>query len=160
MMEYRDDYYFMEKALRQARAAYRRGEVPVGAVVVKENEVIARGFNLRESTRDPAAHAELLAIRRAARRLNSWRLTGCTLYVTLEPCPMRAGAILNSRIERVVFGAYDAKAGCCTTLYHLCSDPRFNHRAWILGGIMEKDCADILSSFFEEKRKKSIEKHF
>lgn len=152
-MEYKDDYYFMEKALLQARAAYRRGEVPVGAVVVKDGAIIARGFNLRESMRDPTAHAELLAIRRAAKKLGSWRLTGCKLYVTLEPCPMCAGVILNSRIEQVVFGAYDAKAGCCTTLYHLCNDLRFNHRVQVTGGVMEKTCGDILSAFFQEKRK-------
>lgn len=153
-MVYKDDYYFMRKALRQARAAYRRGEVPVGAVVVKDGEIIARGFNLRESTQDPTAHAELLAMKRAAKRLGSWRLTGCKLYVTLEPCPMCAGGILNSRIDQVVFGAYDAKAGCCTTLYHLCTDPRFNHRTQVVGGVMQEACAGILSAFFEEKRKK------
>lgn len=152
MMEYKDDYYFMKKALAQARAAYRRGEVPVGAVVVKDGKIIARGFNLRESAQDPTAHAELLAMKRAARRLGSWRLTDCTLYVTLEPCPMCAGVIINSRIKSVVFGAYDAKAGCCTTLYHLCGDVRFNHRAKVTGGVLEEECAGILSEFFKEKR--------
>ncbi len=149
----KDDYYFMERALNQAKVAYKRGEVPVGAVVVKDGKVISRGYNLRETTNDPTAHAELLAMKKASKKLNSWRLSGCTLYVTLEPCPMCSGVIVNSRIDRVVFGAYDQKAGCCTTLYHLCNDERFNHRAEILGGVMEDTCAKILSDFFKEKRK-------
>lgn len=149
----KDDYYFMERALNQAKVAYKRGEVPVGAVVVKDGKVISRGYNLRETTNDPTAHAELLAMKKASKKLNSWRLSGCTLYVTLEPCPMCSGVIVNSRIDRVVFGAYDQKAGCCTTLYHLCNDERFNHRAEILGGVMEDACAKILSDFFKEKRK-------
>ena len=142
----------MKKALLQARVAYKKGEVPVGAVVVKDGEIIARGHNLRESTNDPCAHAELLAMKKASKKLNSWRLSGCTLYVTLEPCPMCTGLIINSRIDKVVFGAYDQKAGCCTTLYHLATDERFNHRASVLGGVMEEECAKILSDFFKEKR--------
>ncbi len=149
----KDDYYFMERALKQAEVAFKKGEVPVGAVVVKDGKVISRGYNLRETTNDPTAHAELLAMKRASKKLDSWRLSGCTLYVTLEPCPMCSGVIVNSRIDRVVFGAYDQKAGCCTTLYHLCNDERFNHRAEILGGVMEDACAKILSDFFKEKRK-------
>lgn len=151
-MIYKDDQYFMNKALLQAQVAYKKGEVPVGAVVVKDNEIIARGHNLRESTNDPTAHAELLAMKKASKKLNSWRLSGCTLYVTLEPCPMCSGVIINSRIDRVVFGAYDPKAGCCTTLYHLANDERFNHRAQVLGGVMEDKCREIISSFFKEKR--------
>lgn len=150
---YKDDYYFMTRALKQAEVANKKGEVPVGAVVVKDGKVISRGYNLRETTNDPTAHAELLAMKKASKKLNSWRLSGCTLYVTLEPCPMCSGVIVNSRIDRVVFGAYDQKAGCCTTLYHLCNDERFNHRAEILGGVMEDSCAQILSDFFKEKRK-------
>lgn len=149
----KDDHYFMKKALLQARVAYKKGEVPVGAVVVKDGKIISRGYNLRESTNDPTAHAELLAMKKAAKKLNSWRLSGCTLYVTLEPCPMCTGLIINSRIDKVVFGAYDQKAGCCTTLYHLATDERFNHRAEVLGGVMEEECAKILSDFFKEKRK-------
>ncbi len=150
---YKDDYYFMDRALKQAQLAYKKGEVPVGAIVVKDGQIISRGYNLRESTNDPTAHAELIAMKRASKKLDSWRLTGCTLYVTLEPCPMCSGVIVNSRIDRVVFGAYDQKAGCCTTLYHLCNDERFNHRAEILGGVNEEKCAKILSDFFKEKRK-------
>lgn len=148
----KDDHYFMKKALLQAQVAYKKGEVPVGAVVVKDGEIISRGYNLRESTNDPTAHAELLAMKKAAKKLNSWRLSGCTLYVTLEPCPMCTGLIINSRIDKVVFGAYDQKAGCCTTLYHLATDERFNHRASVLGGVIEEECAKILSDFFKEKR--------
>ena len=149
----KDDYYFMKRALMQAKCAYNMGEVPVGAVVVKDGKIIARGFNRRETDNDPTAHAELLAVKRAARKLNSWRLNGCTLYVTLEPCPMCSGMIINSRIDKVVFGAYDPKAGCCTTLYHLCNDERFNHRVQVLGGVMQDECAAILSDFFKDKRK-------
>ena len=148
----KDDHYFMKKALLQASVAYKKGEVPVGAVVVKDGEIISRGYNLRESTNDPTAHAELLAMKKASKKLNSWRLSGCTLYVTLEPCPMCTGLIINSRIDKVVFGAYDQKAGCCTTLYHLATDERFNHRASVLGGVLEEECAKILSDFFKEKR--------
>ncbi len=136
----------------QAKCAEKAGEVPVGAVVVYDGKIIARGCNSREHDNDPTSHAELIAMRRAAHRLDSWRLSGCTLYVTLEPCPMCAGVIVNSRIDRVVFGAYDEKAGCCTTLYRLCSDTRFNHRADVLGGVMQDECAAVLSEFFKSKR--------
>lgn len=144
----------MQRALMQANVAYKKGEVPVGAVVVKDGKIIARGYNRRETDNDPTAHAELIAMKRAAEKLSSWRLTGCTLYVTLEPCPMCAGVIINSRIDSVVFGAYDEKAGCCTTLYHLCNDEKFNHRAQVTGGVEEEKCAEILSRFFKENRKK------
>lgn len=150
---YLDDYYFMTKALAQAKRASDMGEVPVGAVVVKDGKIISRGYNRRETDNDPCAHAELLAMRRASKKLNSWRLSGCTLYVTLEPCPMCSGVIVNSRIDKVVFGAYDEKAGCCTTLYHLCNDERFNHRAQVLGGVMQEECGKILSDFFRARRK-------
>ena len=146
------DHQMMASALKLAACAEKIGEVPVGAVVVKDGKIIARGFNRRESLNDPTAHAELIAMRRAAKRLRSWRLTGCTLYVTLEPCPMCAGVIINSRIDRVVFGAYDDKAGCCTTLYRLPLDERFNHRAEIIGGVMEEECGRVLSEFFKKKR--------
>lgn len=153
-MVYKDDSYFMLCALKQAKKAYSLGEVPVGAVVVKDGKIIARGYNLREKSNDPTAHAELIAMKKAAKKLNSWRLSGCTLFVTLEPCPMCSGVIINSRIDKVVFGAYDEKAGCCTTLYHLCNDERFNHRAEVLGGVEQEKCASILTEFFKEKRNK------
>ncbi len=153
-MTEKDDYYFMQRAIMQAKCAEKCGEVPVGAVVVKDGKIIARGYNRRETDKDPTAHAELIAMRRASKKLNSWRLCGCTLYVTLEPCPMCSGVIINSRMDRVVFGAYDEKAGCCTTLYHMCTDERFNHRAEVLGGVMEDECASVLTEFFKSKRKK------
>ncbi|MBE5781556.1 MAG: nucleoside deaminase [Clostridiales bacterium] len=148
------DEAYMKKAILQAQAAARKGEVPVGAVVVKDGEIIARGHNLRESRKDPSAHAELIAIQRAAKKLGGWRLSGCTVYVTLEPCPMCAGAMINARVDRIVFGAYDPKAGCCGTFYNLPGDDRFNHTCAVEGGVMEADCARLLKDFFASRRKK------
>lgn len=147
-----DHVFYMKKALRQARVAARKGEVPVGAIVVKGVVVIARAHNLRESRRDPTAHAELIVLQRAAKKLGGWRLTGCTLYVTLEPCPMCAGAAIVSRLEAVVYGASDPKAGCCGTLYDLPEDARFNHRCGITGGVLAEECAQLLSDFFKDRR--------
>ncbi|MBQ6691805.1 MAG: tRNA adenosine(34) deaminase TadA [Clostridia bacterium] len=146
---------YMKKALAQAAVAAKKGEVPVGAVVVHQGRIIARGHNLRESAHDPTAHAELLAMQRAAKKLGGWRLSGCTLYVTLEPCPMCAGAAINARIDEIVFGAYDPKAGCCGTLHDLPRDPRFNHRCKVTGGVLETKCSDILRNFFKNRRQKS-----
>ncbi len=149
----RDDRYWMAKALAQAANAGRRGEVPIGAVLVKDGQVIGRGYNLREVKQDPCAHAELLAIRQAARRLGAWRLTGTTLYVTLEPCPMCMGAILLARIDRLVFGSFDPKAGAAGSLYDLTNDRRFNHRVEVTSGIRGDECSAILSDFFRELRR-------
>ena len=143
----------MAKALCQAQAAARKGEVPVGAVVVREGSIVARAYNLRETRRDPAAHAELIALQRAAKKLGGWRLMDCTVYVTLEPCPMCAGAMINARVARVVFGAFDPKAGCCGTLYQLIQDGRFNHTCPVTGGVLEAECAGILKEFFARKRR-------
>ena len=143
----------MAKALCQAQAAARKGEVPVGAVVVREGSIVARAHNLRETRRDPAAHAELIALQRAAKKLGGWRLMDCTVYVTLEPCPMCAGAMINARVARVVFGAFDPKAGCCGTLYQLIQDGRFNHTCSVTGGVLEAECAGILKEFFARKRR-------
>ena len=140
----------MEKALEQAKLALLSGDVPVGAVVVYEGRIIACAHNEREKTGDPTAHAEVLAIRRAAEALQRRRLNGCTLYVTLEPCPMCAGAIVNSRIERVVFGAYDAKAGSFGTMINLTEYPLFKPE--IVGGVLKDECASLLSEFFKRKR--------
>ncbi|HWE38121.1 MAG TPA: tRNA adenosine(34) deaminase TadA [Isosphaeraceae bacterium] len=142
----------MRRALALAREAMAVGEVPVGAVVVRDGRIIAEAFNLRETLRDPTAHAERLALTLAGRALDSWRLDGCTLYVTLEPCPMCAGAIVQGRIDRVVFGAFDPKAGACRSLYRIASDPRFNHRAEVLGGLLADDCGALLSDFFRARR--------
>lgn len=142
----------MEQALLEAQAAYDKDEVPVGAVVVLNGEIIGRGHNCRETTGDPTMHAEIVAIREAAQSLSSWRLEDCELYVTLEPCPMCAGAIIQSRIERVVFGAFDPKAGCAATLYNLLTDTRFNHRTEVVPGVLEDKCAELLKRFFKGKR--------
>ncbi len=149
-----DETAYMRAALKQAEAAARKGEVPVGAVVVKDGVIVARGHNLRESKKDPTAHAEMLAMQRAAKKLGGWRLTGCTLYVTLEPCPMCAGAAINARIERIVYGASDPKAGCCASLYTLPEDARFNHRCQVEGGLLAEQAQTQLRMFFQSRRKK------
>lgn len=147
-----DDNLYMQAALKEALAAYEKGEVPVGAVVVDNGRIIGRGHNLRETLSDPTAHAEMLALTAAAEARGEWRLEGCSLYVTLEPCPMCAGAIVNSRIKRVVFGASDPKAGACGTLYNLVQDARLNHRAELESGVMGEESGEILKSFFREAR--------
>ncbi len=146
------DRAMMGRALELAREAASLGEVPVGAVVVREGKVLAQAFNLRETLHDPTAHAERVAITMAGRALESWRLDGCTLYVTLEPCAMCAGAIVLSRIPRLVYGAADPKAGACRSLYRLVSDRRLNHRAEITAGVLELECREILSLFFQDRR--------
>ena len=146
------DIDFMREALAEAKTAYEMGEIPVGAVVVRGGEIIGRGHNLRENKKSATAHAEVLAIEEACKSIGDWRLTGCTLYVTLEPCPMCAGAIVNSRIERVVFGCTDSTAGCCGSLINFNSYP-FNHSFLIEGGICESECAAIIREFFDKRRK-------
>ena len=143
---------FMERALALAGQAASRGEVPVGAVVVRGDEVIAEAFNLREATQDPTAHAELLAIRRAAEALGTWRLEGCTVYVTLEPCAMCAGAMVLARVERCVFGCSDPKGGFLGTLGDLSSHPGLNHRFEVVPGVHEERCAAALTGFFRALR--------
>lgn len=150
-----DDEQYMAQALEQARRAAVLGEVPIGAVVVKDDEIIAKAFNLRESLQRASAHAELLAIEKACEVTGFWRLTGCTLYVTLEPCAMCAGAVVQSRIERLVYGAADPKGGCAGTLMNLLADERFNHQVPSTAGVMKEDCGDVLSEFFRALRKKS-----
>jgi tRNA(adenine34) deaminase len=147
-----DDLRFMAEAIAQARLAAARGEVPVGAVLVHEGRVIARGSNLREAAQDPSAHAELIAVRAAAARLGTWRLSGVTVYVTLEPCPMCAGLLVNARVDRVVYGATDPKAGATETLYGIGSDLRLNHRFALTSGVRRDECASLLSEFFQRIR--------
>lgn len=144
---------YMRMALQLAEQAMAEDEVPVGAVIVHEHAVIAAAYNQREMLRDPTAHAEMIAITQAAESLGSWRLEECTLYVTLEPCPMCAGAIVQARIPRVVYGATDAKAGAVQSLYHLLDDFRLNHRADVVSGIMAEPCGEILTRFFAQKRR-------
>lgn len=142
----------MAAALEQARLAASIGEVPVGAVVVIDGEIVAARHNEREATVDPTAHAEVLALRDAAAAVGDWRLEGASLVVTLEPCPMCAGAALAARVSRVVFGAYDPKAGAAATLYNLLVDPRFNHNAEVIGGVREEECGALLTEFFSAHR--------
>jgi tRNA(adenine34) deaminase len=146
------DQEMMQRALELAREAAAMGEVPVGALIVRDGKIVSQAFNLRETLHDPTAHAERLAITLAGQALGSWRLEGCTLYVTLEPCPMCAGAIVQSRIPRVVYGAADPKAGACASLFQIASDPRLNHRSEITAGVLERECGEILSLFFQDRR--------
>jgi tRNA(adenine34) deaminase len=142
----------MERALSLAAGASKRGDVPVGALVIVDDRVVAESHNEREQLRDPTAHAEVLALRRAADALGRWRLDDATVVVTLEPCAMCAGALLAARVKRLVFGAYDPKAGTCGTLYNLCSDPRLNHEIEITSGVLADKCAALLSDFFATLR--------
>ncbi|MGD9722124.1 MAG: tRNA adenosine(34) deaminase TadA [Pirellulales bacterium] len=145
--------FFMRMALAEAEAALAEDEVPVGAVIVHGERVIAAAHNQREQLHDPTAHAEMIAITQAAEALGSWRLEGCTLYVTLEPCPMCAGAVLQARIDTLVYGAADPKAGAVQTLYQLLSDPRLNHRTQTVGGVLVHECGGILTRFFQDQRR-------
>ncbi|MCX7891817.1 MAG: tRNA adenosine(34) deaminase TadA [Burkholderiales bacterium] len=152
------DEAFMREALALAREAEQRGEVPVGAVVVRGGEIIGRGRNAPISSHDPSAHAEIAALRDAAARVGNYRLPGCELFVTIEPCAMCAGAILHARIARVVFGARDAKTGACGSVVDLFAEPRLNHHASVAGGVLEAECAALLQRFFAEKRREGKER--
>lgn len=147
-----EDLDYMRMALAEAQAAAAAGEVPVGAIIVCNDRVIAAAHNQRETLRDPTAHAEMIAITQAAESLGAWRLEGCTLYVTLEPCPMCAGAIVQSRVPRVVYGAVDPKAGAVESLYTLLADERLNHRPDVTGSVLAEPCGEILTSFFRARR--------
>ena len=146
------DAAWMAEALHEAELASREGEIPVGCVIVRDGQLIARGHNLREQTGDPTAHAEIVAIRRAAQALGCWKLTGCTMYVTLEPCPMCAGAISQARISRLVYGASDPAYGCAGSVYRIPEDPAFNHFCTCDGGVREADCRALLERFFKNRR--------
>lgn len=155
-----EDTRFMREALRQAKKAASLGEVPIGAVLVKDGKILARGYNRRNTDKTTLAHAEITAIRKASRRLGDWRLEECTLYVTLEPCPMCAGAIVQARILRVVAGCMNQKAGCAGSVLNLLNTPGLNHKVLFEKGILEKECTALLQSFFKELRQngKKIEK--
>ncbi|MGN7457352.1 tRNA adenosine(34) deaminase TadA [Paenibacillus pasadenensis] len=152
MQHREEDERWMREAIAEARKAEAIGEVPIGAVVVRGGEIIGRGFNRRETGLDPTAHAEMLAIREASEALGAWRLLECTLYVTLEPCPMCAGAIVQGRVPRVVYGTPDPKAGCAGTLMNLLQEPRFNHEAALVSGVLQEECASLLTDFFRRLR--------
>ena len=143
---------WIKKAIRLAEKAFYEGEVPVGAIVVKDNKIIGRGYNQRETLNDPTAHAEIIAITAASNTINDWRLNDCSIYVTKEPCPMCAGAIINSRLKHLIFGAYDDKKGCCGSLYQLCGDKRLDSITSVKGGVLKDECSMILREFFSSKR--------
>lgn len=143
---------YMRAALAEAEAAFAEEEVPVGAIIVHGERILAAAHNQRETLHDPTAHAEMIAITQAAEALQSWRLEDCTLYVTLEPCPMCAGAILQARIPTIVYGAHDSKAGAVQSLYQLLSDTRLNHRSQIVPGVLANECGEILTRFFRQQR--------
>lgn len=149
-----DHDYFMEKALEEARKAFEESEVPIGALIVKDGKIIGRGRNQRETLNDPTAHAEIMALRDAGKNLGTWRLIGTTLYVTIEPCPMCAGALINSRVDTVVYGADEPKFGSAGSKLNLLQFPGFNHQVKIIGPIKEKDCKQLMKEFFQKLRLK------
>ena len=147
-----DHSIWMKQALIQAQKAFEAEEIPIGAIVVNNGKIIGRGYNQREQLNDPTAHAEIIAITAAANTIGDWRLNNCSLYVTKEPCPMCAGAIINSRLEMVIFGTYDEETGCCGSLYQLCGDPRFKSKVAVKGGILEKESLSLIQDFFKVRR--------
>lgn len=149
-----NDEHYMKEAINEALKAEDREEVPIGAVIVLDGKIISRAHNLRETNQNAVAHAELLAIEEACQNLGTWRLENATLYVTLEPCPMCAGAIIMSRIERVVYGAKDPKGGCAGTFMNLLQDQRFNHQSEVVSGVLEEECGQLLSNFFKRIRER------
>ena len=154
------DEKFMKEALRQARKAYKLEEAPIGCVIVYEGKVIARGYNRRNIDKSTLSHAEIIAIRKAAKVMGDWRLEGCTMYVTLEPCQMCAGAIVQARIDKVVMGSRNAKAGCAGSVLNLLQEERFNHQVELTEGVLEDECSAMLSDFFKElRRTKALEKN-
>lgn len=153
-MEKNQDEFFMHKAITEAKKAGEAGEVPIGAIIVLNNEIIASAYNLRETEQNSLAHAEVLAINEACKRLGTWRLEEAELYVTLEPCPMCAGAIMLSRIKRVVYGATDPKGGCAGTFMNLLQDERFNHQSEVVTGVLQEECGALLTQFFRELRER------
>jgi len=150
----KEDERFMRAAIEAARIAEDNGDVPIGAVIVCENRIIGRAYNQREQLKDPTAHAEIIALTQAAAARQSWRLNGCTMYVTLEPCPMCAGALVLSRMDRLVFGCGDPKSGACGSLYNIVDDERLNHRLEVAAGVLAEECREQLQNFFEQKRYK------
>jgi tRNA(adenine34) deaminase len=159
MQQHEHDHHFMQLALEEASRAPAVGEVPIAAVLVRHGDVLASAHNLRESLQDPTAHAEMIVIRKVAEQLRSWRLTETVLYVTLEPCPMCAGAIVQSRIGRLVFGAWDPKAGACGSLFDIPADRRLNHRVEVVGGVLELESQSLLQDFFRSKRQGTASEH-
>lgn len=150
------DQSFMREALSEAKIAFAKGEIPIGAVIVRKGQIIARSHNRREELADPTAHAEILVMREAGKTLGGWRLPDTTLYVTIEPCPMCAGALVQARVSRIVYGAPDSKAGAVASLYTIPVDERLNHRLEVTGGVLAEEAADIMRLFFKNRRKKQL----
>lgn len=150
-----DDQYFMGLALEEAKIAADLGEIPIGAVLVQDGEVIARAHNMRETWQDATAHAEVIVIQEACKKLKRWRLSGCTLYVTVEPCPMCSGAIVNGRVDRVVYGCPDVKAGGAESIFNIITNPNLNHTAKVMSGIREEECANVMKNFFKMRREQN-----
>ena len=146
------DERFMWAAIEAAKIAEENGDVPIGAVIVHQNQIVGKAYNQREQLKDPTAHAEIIALTQAAAALQSWRLTGCTMYVTLEPCPMCAGALVLARIDRLVYGCDDPKTGACKSLYNIVQDERLNHRVEVTSGVLADDCSKLLQDFFQHRR--------
>lgn len=152
-----NDAKFMKEALKQAKKAYKQEEVPIGCVIVQDNKIIARAYNKRNMKKNPLAHAEIMAINKAAKITGDWRLEDCTMYITLEPCQMCAGAIVQARIPKVVIGAMNPKAGCAGSILNLLQVQAFNHQVELVRGVMEEDCAEMMQEFFRELRNKKKE---
>jgi len=149
----KDDQRYMKMAIEQAGIAEENGDVPIGAVIVYKNQIIAKAYNQRQQLNDPTAHAEIIALTQAAAFMENWRLNGCTIYVTLEPCPMCAGALVLSRMDRLVFGCDDPKSGACGSLYNIVEDTRLNHRLKVTVGVLNKECSEQLQNFFKQRRR-------
>lgn len=157
MSSAKEDEQFMRVAIEAARIAEENGDVPIGAVIVHEGRIIAKAYNQREQLKDPTAHAEIIALTQAAAFIKSWRLHGCTIYVTLEPCPMCAGALVLARMDRLVYGCEDPKTGACSSLYNIVQDERLNHRLDVTKGVLEKQCSQLLQNFFQKRRRENNE---
>jgi tRNA(adenine34) deaminase len=153
----KQDERYMQMAIEQAQIAEENGDVPIGAVIVCENRIIGKAYNQREQLQDPTAHAEIIALTQAAAALDNWHLNGCTIYVTLEPCPMCAGALVLSRMDRLVYGCDDHKAGACKSLYNIVQDERLNHRLEVTSGVLAEKCGQLLRDFFSQRREKNAQ---
>ncbi|MDO4519168.1 MAG: tRNA adenosine(34) deaminase TadA [Eubacteriales bacterium] len=156
--ERKSQEYYMKEAIRQAKKAWKLEEVPIGCVIVYEDEIIARGYNRRNTDKNTLSHAELNAIRKASKKLGDWRLEGCTMYVTLEPCQMCAGALVQSRIDKVVIGSMNPKAGCAGSVLNLMQEEKFNHQVELVTGVLNEECSEMLSTFFAQLRERKKER--
>ncbi|MEK6756970.1 MAG: tRNA adenosine(34) deaminase TadA [Bacteroidota bacterium] len=156
-MNFESDDNYMKLAIEQAQVAEENGDVPIGAIIVFENQIIGKAYNQREQLNDPTAHAEIIALTQAAAFLESWRLLGCTIYVTLEPCPMCAGALVLARMDRLVYGCDDPKTGACGSLYNIVRDERLNHRLEVTPGVLAAECSALLQGFFQRRRTQNVQ---